>query len=516
MKQIVSGYPEKQNTEYRRFRMNDTMSLLAESFEKIAGSVNTEIFELLHSGIALMSSEGNFLYCNKAFIDMFNLPQDILGKHITDYFLTGELGVMSTIRTRKMVICSSQTITNAKGISFRYPILDTKGNLRGVVVESISTSIGKDKLLALMDTVRSLELQANYYEQQETKKIRGLCTFERILGESQAIETMRNLGRRFALSQEPVLLRGESGTGKELAAQALHMASQRGNKPFVTVNCAALPNELMEAEMFGYASGAFTGAKTGGLKGKFEMADTGTIFLDEIAEMPLPLQAKLLRVLESGEIQKLAHNGKPIVSDFRLISATNKNLEEMVQKGNFREDLYHRLNIFELEIPPLRKRVEDIPLLVKHFIASSAGDKRAREIRVDAALYRAFSQYPWPGNIRELKNVLTYALYTLGEEDSPLSLKHLPDRFLHDLHGKQRTTAATREAPGLKLPNHANDQTVPANLTAVSAQAECNALQAALIKTRYNKTLAAKLLGISRSKLYRKLRTYNLLEDDDA
>lgn len=170
MEQIVSGYAGKQSTEYRRFCMNDTMSLLAESFEKIAGSVNTEIFELLHSGIALMSSEGNFLYCNKAFLDMFNLPPDILGKHITDYFLTGELGVMSTIRTRKMVICSSQTITNAKGISFRYPILDVKGNLRGVVVESISTSIGKDKLLALMDTVRSLELQANYYEQQETKK----------------------------------------------------------------------------------------------------------------------------------------------------------------------------------------------------------------------------------------------------------------------------------------------------------------------------------------------------------
>lgn len=275
-----------------------------DSFEKIAESVNVGIFDLLHTGIALMSATGNFLYCNKAFLEMFNLPKDVIGQHITEYFLTGEQGVMSSIRTRKMVVCSSLTTTNAQGISFRYPLMDRSGKLRGVIVESIPTSIGKDKLLALLETVRNLEVASNYFEQREIKKVGMFHTFSSIVGESPAIEEMKQLGLRFACSKESILLYGESGTGKELVAQALHMASPRADKPFVTVNCAALPQELMESELFGYDAGAFTGAKAGGLPGKFEMANTGTIFLDEIGELPLAVQAKLLRVLESGENPK--------------------------------------------------------------------------------------------------------------------------------------------------------------------------------------------------------------------
>ena len=329
-------------------------------------------------------------------------------------------------------------------------MLDAAGELRGVVVESIAADIGKDKLLALMDTVRNLEIRANYYDQKGANKS-GLATFENIIGESRAVENMRIRGRRFALSSEPILLTGESGTGKEVVAQALHMAGLRADKPFVTVNCAALPQELMEAEMFGYASGAFTGAKTGGIKGKFEMADTGTILLDEIGEIPLPLQAKFLRVLESGEIQKLAHTGSPIVSDFRVIAATNRDLADMVEQGRFREDLYHRLNIFELHIPPLRERTEDIPLLTKHFITRSVGDRRAKNIRVDGELYRVFARYPWRGNIRELKNVLTYALYTLGDKGDTLGVRHLPKRFLQEL-GVEATTAPAREPIDIPMP----------------------------------------------------------------
>ncbi len=338
-----------------------------DSFEKIAESVNVGIFDLLHTGIALMSATGNFLYCNKAFLEMFNLPKDVIGQHITEYFLTGEQGVMSSIRTRKMVVCSSLTTTNAQGISFRYPLMDRSGKLRGVIVESIPTSIGKDKLLALLETVRNLEVASNYFEQREIKKVGMFHTFSSIVEESPAIEEMKQLGLRFACSKESILLYGESGTGKELVPQALHMASPRADKPFVTVNCAALPQELMESELFGYDAGAFTGAKAGGLPGKFEMANTGTIFLDEIGELPLAVQAKLLRVLESGEIQKIAHRGL-LHSDFRLIGATNKNLAELVKNGQFREDLYHRLNIFVLIIPPLRERLDDIPILTQYFI----------------------------------------------------------------------------------------------------------------------------------------------------
>ena len=249
--------------------MIDSSMILKATFEKIIESINIGIFDLLHTGVALFCDKGFFIYCNKSFLKMYNLPESVIGKHITDYFLTGERGVMSSIRTRKMVICSSQTKNNVWGVSFRYPIQDEQGQLRGVVVESIPSNLDKDKLLALLDTVRNLEMKSySFSEQKEAHKNSGLYTFEAIVGEAPCIENMRCLGRRFAFSQEPILVCGESGTGKELVAQALHMASQRSDRPFVTVNCAALPPELMESELFGYEEGAFTGAKKGGKLGR--------------------------------------------------------------------------------------------------------------------------------------------------------------------------------------------------------------------------------------------------------
>lgn len=470
--------------------------------ESLAESDYAKVFELLHTGIAVMSATGAFLYCNRAFLDMFNLPADIRGKHISEYFLTGEQGVMNTIRTRKPTFCISLTTTNAQGISFRYPLLDNKGKLFGVVVESISPGIGPERMRKFMETIHDLEEKSNYFEQKVHKKTGSLYTFDSIIGESSAIMALKDKGRRFAKSDEPILLLGESGTGKELVAQALHCASPRAGKPFVAVNCAALPHDLMEAELFGYESGAFTGAKSGGIKGKFELADTGTIFLDEIGELPLAMQAKLLRVLESGEIQKLAHRGQ-LHSDFRLIAATNRDLEQCVEEGTFREDLYHRMNILELTIPPLRERLGDIPLLARHFIELHAGPRRAREIQISNELYRAFGLYPWHGNIRELKNVLTYALFCLEEDDNVLSTRHLPERFFRELRNEQ--------------PVHEEKETQSDNLNMneVSAQAERRALLAALSGTKYNKTLAARVLGISRKKLYKKMREFDLLSPSD-
>jgi transcriptional regulator with PAS, ATPase and Fis domain len=261
----------------------------------------------------------------------------------------------------------------------------------------------------------------------------------------------------------------------------------------------------MESELFGYAAGAFTGAGAGGMKGKFELADGGSIFLDEIGELPLPMQAKLLRVLETGEIQKLAHPGR-LHSDFRLIAATNKNLTKNVEEGTFREDLYHRLSILELVVPPLREHVGDIPLLAGHFIEQSAGHKRAQEIRIDNELYRLFRLYPWRGNVRELKNVLTYALYSLGDEGDVLTLGHLPERFLQEFRRAFRNE-------GVEAPEEAAGRPFfPVNETLASAGArsERQALQAALKRTEYNKTLAARVLGISRNKLYKKMRELGL------
>lgn len=468
-----------------------------ECLAQLASSVDTHVFEMLHTGIALLSKEGNFLYVNKAFMQMFSLTDEIIGGHVSEFFLTSEQGVMNTIRTRKTTICSSVTKNKkAQGVSFRYPLLDEKGRLVGVIIESISTSICKNKLLNLLETVRDLEEKADYFERKTLEKKGMLYTFDSIVGDSEAMQSMKKRGRLFARSNEPILIFGESGTGKELVAQALHSSSDRAGKPFVTVNCAALPPELMESELFGYETGAFTGAKSGGMKGKFELADKGTIFLDEIGELPMAMQAKLLRVLESGEIQKIGHSGR-LHSDFRLIAATNRNLEKLVSEGSFREDLYHRLNILELTIPPLRERISDIPNLTRHFIENSLGHKRAKEIKVSNELYQLFSVYPWRGNIRELKNVLTFALYSLDSGGDFLTVSHLPERFLRELSTERPQTP---EVP----------QVVERNLAKAGAQAERKALLAVLASTEYNKTLAARILGISRNKLYKKMRDFGL------
>ena len=469
----------------------------SESLERLSETPYAQVFEWLHTGIALVSASGHFLYANKAFQQMFALPKQLRRRHVAEFFLTAEQGCMETIRTGKITICSSLTTTNAQGISFRYPILDEKGKLQGVIIESISASIENDKLLKLLDTVRNLEEKAHYFEQAVHKKPGVLYSFDSIIGESEAVRAMKKLGQRFARSHEPILVVGESGTGKELVAQALHSASPRSGNPFVTVNCAALPPELMESELFGYDSGAFTGAKTGGMKGKFELAHTGTIFLDEIGELPLPMQAKLLRVLETGEIQKIGHSGR-LHADFRLIAATNKDLGRYVTEGLFREDLYHRLNILELVIPPLRERLTDIPLLVRCFIEKNVGTKRAQEIQLSNELYRALRLYPWRGNVRELRNVMTYVLFALGDAEDILTTDHLPERFVREMQVRQ---TVEDEEPAA-TPQH--------DLKAATKEAERKTLLSVLENTKYNKTLAAQILGISRNKLYKKINELGL------
>lgn len=488
------------------------------TLQSLASSESSQVFELLHTGIAVMSNEGRFLYCNRAFREMFNLPENILGSHVNDYFITGEAGVMTTIRTLKPTFCTSHTTGNEQGISFRYPMLDEQGKLQGVIIESISPSIGKERLAKLTATIQDLEKKSHYLEQKAIRKSGAWYTFDTILGQSPAILNLKNMGARFARSSEPILVLGESGTGKELVAQALHSASPRAKKPFVTVNCAALPQELMEAELFGYDSGAFTGAKSGGIKGKFELANHGTIFLDEIGELPLTMQAKLLRVLESGEIQKLAHKGS-LHSDFRLIAATNRDLAACVARGAFRQDLYHRLNILEISIPPLRERLDDIPLLCAHFIEQHVGPQRAANIQISPELYRALRQSDWPGNIRELKNILTFAMFNLEESEHILTTAHLPERFLaaigedHDLgDAGQERPAQTSAAPApVSQEADGQEEEVVQSISEARSDSEHRVLQEAMKKAKYNKCVAARILGISRSHLYRKLKQLGLM-----
>ncbi len=474
------------------------------SLEELAGSRYAAVFDLLHTGIALLSAKGIFLYANRSFMDLFGFTKSIRGHHVSELFLTSEQGVMEAIRTKEMTLCSSVTADNSQGVSFRYPLLDAKGNLSGVIIEALPTNIDKGKLESLLGTIKSLEKKADYLEHKMLKKSGILYSFENIVGESAAMLEMKRLGRKFARNAEPILVYGESGTGKELIAQALHMASSRASKPFVAVNCAALPQELVESELFGYAGGAFTGAKVSGMKGKFELANTGTIFLDEIGELPLPTQAKLLRVLESGEIQKIGHTGS-LHSDFRLVAATNRNLLQLVDEGTFREDLYHRLSILELVVPPLRERTSDIPLLMRHFMEAAVGPKAAREIGISSEVYRLFSRYAWRGNVRELRNVVTFALYDLDTTEKIITVRHLPARFLSEAEEAEEAVHVPpiREEEGSR---HWEGK----SLSQAGAEAERKAVLSALSCARNNKTKAAKLLGISRNNLYKKMRALGI------
>ncbi|RME03153.1 MAG: sigma-54-dependent Fis family transcriptional regulator [Planctomycetota bacterium] len=265
-------------------------------------------------------------------------------------------------------------------------------------------------------------------ENQELKqKLLEKEGFGEIIGESEAMKNIFDKIQKVSKTDITVLITGENGTGKELITREIHRLSERKNGPFVAINCAALPDNLIESELFGHEKGAFTGANQL-KKGKFELAHNGTIFLDEIGDMNLPLQAKLLRVLEQKQIERLGGNA-PINVDVRVIAATNQNLAQMVQEGKFREDLYFRLKVVEIHIPPLRERREDIPLLAKKFIEMHAAKHNKKIKRIHPEVFRILAKYHWPGNVRQLKyNLLQSVLFCENEEFGP---KDLPEEILH-------------------------------------------------------------------------------------
>jgi DNA-binding NtrC family response regulator len=264
--------------------------------------------------------------------------------------------------------------------------------------------------------------------------------FEGIIGHSQSILRVLEMASRVAQRDSTVLIQGETGTGKELLARAIHHNSRRKNKPFVTINCGAIPKELIESELFGFTRGAFTGAHAP-KPGKIEMADRGTLFLDEIGELPAEMQVKLLRVLQNGEVEKVGATGSAVV-DVRVIAATNRNLQAMIEDGTFREDLYYRLAVVPLELPPLRERKEDIPELAQHLFRKLKQRHGLEAVRMSPKLTSHFTGYRWPGNVRELENVIERMLVLssgdqIGENDLPDELRRIAprkeDRFLLEL-----------------------------------------------------------------------------------
>ncbi|HVJ50243.1 sigma-54-dependent Fis family transcriptional regulator [Desulfitobacterium sp.] len=309
--------------------------------------------------------------------------------------------------------------------------------------------------------------------------------FSEIIGDCAKMKNVKEVAQRVAQSNATILILGESGTGKELFARAIHQSSKRHNHAFIAVNCGAIPENLLESELFGYEEGSFTGARRGGKLGKFELAHNGTIFLDEIGDMPLHLQVKLLRVLQEKRVEKIG-SSRSLPVDVRVIAATHQDLDNMVKTGEFREDLYYRLNVIPLTIPPLRERKEDIPILIQFYLEHycEVTGKAVKGLMPETE--QILERYSWPGNVRELGNVIEYCV-TMSQQDT-ITAKLLPERVKADL-----TSRPTNSGLNLK---ELERETIMKAL----AQAEASG----------DKEETAKLLGISRATLYRKIKEYQI------
>lgn len=326
------------------------------------------------------------------------------------------------------------------------------------------------------------------------KQLRTRYRFDNIIGNSDGMQRVFELVAKIAATDSTILILGESGTGKELVARAIHYNSPRSAHPLVPVNCGAIPEELLESELFGHEKGAFTGAFRTRI-GRFELAQGGTIFLDEIAEMSANLQVKLLRVIQEREFERVG-GVKSIHADVRIIAATNRDLEEEVASGRFREDLFYRLNVIPAHLPPLRERADDIPLLVKHFLDRYSAERPCHVDSFDKQALAALMHYQWPGNVRELENLIERMAVLC---DGPrVELKDLPDRIL------QASTNVSPLMPRVSVPDEGID------LAATVSEFERGLILQALNKSNWVKNRAAKLLGVNRTTLVEKIKKQQL------
>jgi transcriptional regulator with PAS, ATPase and Fis domain len=327
-----------------------------------------------------------------------------------------------------------------------------------------------------------------HLNKKSTTGIKGY-TFNDIIGESPGIQKSKELAKKVAMSSAPVLIHGESGTGKELFAQSIHNASSRSDGPFVSINCGAIPAELAESEFFGYEAGSFTGGLKEGKEGKLVAASGGTLFLDEVESMPLNLQVKILRALSSGSITKIG-GVTEIPIDLRVVSATKKDLAEECKAGRFREDLMFRINVFTLELPALRKRDKDIPILINYFLKSFAEERSIDNIKIDPQAMAALKSYSWPGNVRELQNAVERAVILMNG-DNLITLENLPAAIIESYYAKEILE---------EMPNSNSTK------GGVLENTEERLVREVLKQEKGNVTQTAKRLGISRSKIYRKYK----------
>ncbi|MDI3257319.1 MAG: sigma-54-dependent Fis family transcriptional regulator [Kyrpidia sp.] len=434
------------------------------------------IINATQDAISVVDREGKGILINPAYTRLTGLgPEDVIGKPATVDIAEGESMHYQVLRTRRAV----------KGVPMKV------GPARREVIVNCAPIVVDGELKGSVGVIHDIsEIQKLTEELDRAKrlirKLEAKYSFEDIVGHSPAFTSAVQLARAAAQTPATVLLRGESGTGKELFAHAIHNESARRYHQFIRVNCAALSGSLLESELFGYEEGAFTGAKRGGKKGLFEEASGGTIFLDEIGELPLGTQVKILRVLQEKEIVRVGGT-RAIPVDVRIIAATHVNLERAIHEGRFREDLYYRLNVMPILLPPLRARTEDIEPLARQFVRKFNQEFGRQVVGLTPEAIRRLEEYPWPGNVRELENVIGRAMIRIGYTDTWIDVIHLP---LSDL-------GATSVEPAPAEDGRTLEDVVRA--------AERAHIERVLAGVAGNKTEAARRLGISVRNLYYKL-----------
>jgi PAS domain S-box-containing protein len=435
---------------------------------------NDEHYEYINSitnlspmGIIVSDLDGNIKIANKKALDMFGYAFDEMRERKVSKLFTGWATVKNIVISKHNFV-DEEVFVNARTNKLKfnlsaYPLFDSNKEVMDIVYTF--NELKKERKLA--------------------NKIMGrqaIYTFDKIIGENQKFKRIIGFAKKIADSKSTILITGESGTGKEVFAQSIHNYGNRCEGPFVAINSGAIPKNLIESELFGYVEGAFTGAKKGGQPGKFEIADGGTIFLDEIGEMPYDMQTRLLRVIEEGVVSRVGSTEQKVV-DVRIIAASNRDLNEEVKKGNFRKDLFYRLNVLPIELPPLRERKEDIPLLIDYFMKKISKRLNKREIPIEKEQMQELMNYEWPGNVRELENFVELII----------NMEHMPFRVVTN---------------SLKVDKNEFEELKYEELSL--EHIEKNHIIKVLRKYSGNITHSAEALGIGRNTLYRKIEKYEI------
>ena len=431
--------------------------------------------------IVVVNKNGYIENMSQAYGDFLGIQvQNAIGRHVTEVIENTRMDIV--VKTGVPETGETQDIHGEKMIATRIPI-----RKNGMVIGAYGRVLVRNtrELHMLHDKLSSIEMELNMYKRTFEKINTAKYTVDDIIGDCSIMQDLKDSVRKVAKTNSNVLIMGESGTGKELFAHSIHAGSMRRKAPFVCVNCGSIPEQLIESELFGYEEGAFTGARKGGKIGLFPAAHGGTIFLDEIGELPLPMQVRLLRVLQDREIQRVGSNVREKVN-VRVVAATNRNLYQMVKKGEFRSDLYYRLNVVTLHLPLLRERKEDLPLLIRMILSKISKKENLGAIEISREAMDHLLRYDWPGNVRELENVLERAI-NFTDAGEKIKAKNLPERITGSM--VSQTVMPLKE---------------------LMENTEKDAIKNALLRCRNCKAKAANELGISRTTLYEKMMKYEI------